>query len=211
MRVTHLLSMTALLTSAALVTDHSQAADPRDMVSGVLEVESVKQLDDASVLISLHPASSTSRIKVDCIGATWGYAADKARATIAHNSQAHATAYHACRNIAFKHSMLSEPGAWGIPTSKTMTKLIRVPSDPKARYVALEKGGTGQFRSIVTQRSGSSGVTYSRRLYDCSNNTLRYQGTGDTPELMRTSPAESSMAPIHEASIAYYVGREACH
>ncbi|MNY79881.1 hypothetical protein D3C86_2207080 [compost metagenome] len=75
----------------------------------------------------------------------------------------------------------------------------------------MEKAGTSDLRTIVTRREGSSGASYSRRLYDCSANTVKYLGTGDSLEAMRTSRADPGMAPIVEGSIAYYVGIEACH
>lgn len=87
---------------------------------------------------------------------------------------------------------------------------LHVPSDPKAEYVVLEKTADGDGRTIVTKRSGGSGVTYSRRLYDCARSTVKYIGTGGSIEAMEASPPDRNMAPIVEGSIAYYVGIEAC-
>ena len=87
---------------------------------------------------------------------------------------------------------------------------ISVPSDPKAQFFVLEKGGTGNDRTIVTKRVGPSGTSYSKRLYNCKNSTVKYLGTGDTLAEMKSSKPEPNMAPIVQGSIAYYVGREAC-
>lgn len=89
-------------------------------------------------------------------------------------------------------------------------KLLHIPSDPKASYLVLEKGGSGSQRTIVTKRTGSSGTSYSKRLYDCSNETVKYLGSNDSLEGMRLSKPDPRMGPIVEGSIAYYVGREAC-
>jgi hypothetical protein len=85
-----------------------------------------------------------------------------------------------------------------------------IPSDPKGEYVVLEKGGEGNERTIVTKREGPSGTTFSKRLYNCADNTVKYLGTGDSMAAMAASPADPNMTPIYEGSIAYHVGLKAC-
>ena len=85
-----------------------------------------------------------------------------------------------------------------------------VPTDAKARYTILEIGGNYPNKTIVTRRVGSSGTTYSRRIYDCSTRMVKYLGSGDTVAEMNSSRPDPRMAPIVERSIADYVGREAC-
>jgi hypothetical protein len=87
---------------------------------------------------------------------------------------------------------------------------LSVPSDPKARFFVLEKGGKGAERTILTKRVGPSGTSYSRRLYNCSNSTVKYLGTGDTLDEMKKSKPDPNMGPIVPGSIAFYVGQEAC-
>ena len=89
-------------------------------------------------------------------------------------------------------------------------KPIVVPSDPKAQFFVLEKGGSGPERTIVTKRVGSSGTSYSKRLYNCKNSTVKYLGTGDSLTEMASSRADQNMGSIVEGSIAYFVGVEAC-
>ncbi len=89
------------------------------------------------------------------------------------------------------------------------TPLI-VPSDSKAQFFVLEKGGSGDQRSIITKRVGSSGISYSERLYNCTDNTVKYLGSGDSLAAMAASRADTNMGPIVQGSIAYYVGIEAC-
>ncbi|WP_411726455.1 hypothetical protein [Methyloglobulus sp.] len=87
---------------------------------------------------------------------------------------------------------------------------LNVPSDPKALFFVLEKGGSESERTIVTKRVGSSGTGYSKRLYNCADNTVKYLGTGDSLEAMNKSNPDPKMGSISEGSIAYYVGFEAC-
>lgn len=87
---------------------------------------------------------------------------------------------------------------------------LSVPSDPKAQFFVLEKGGNGVERTIVTKRVGSSGTGYSKRLYNCTNSTVKYLGSGDSLAAMAASKADPNMGPIVNGSIAYYVGVEAC-
>jgi hypothetical protein len=96
------------------------------------------------------------------------------------------------------------------PANNTGEKQLHVPSDPKATFFVLERGGKGAERTIVTKRVGPSGTTYSRRLYNCTNNTVKYLGSGETLSDMNSSKPDPSMVPIVEGAIAYYVGLEAC-
>ena len=96
------------------------------------------------------------------------------------------------------------------PATFAAEKALSVPTDAKAKYTILETGGKWPNRTIVTKRVGPSGSSYSTRLYNCSNNTVKYLGTGDTPAEMARSKPDPGMAPIVSQSIADYVGRQAC-
>lgn len=87
---------------------------------------------------------------------------------------------------------------------------VKIPSDPNATFTIIERSGKGRVRTIVTKREGSSGVSYSRRQYDCQAATWKYLGTGDTPAKMNSSKPENKMTPVHDGSIASYVGGIAC-
>jgi hypothetical protein len=89
-------------------------------------------------------------------------------------------------------------------------KPFKIPTDAKAKYWVLEMGGQWPNRTIVTKRVGSSGTSYSKRLYDCANSTVKYLGSGDTLADMANSKPDKKMAPIVPESIADYVGRRAC-
>lgn len=97
-------------------------------------------------------------------------------------------------------------------TTKEGTPIV-ISSDT-AKYFVLEKNmkvnNNKDLRSIVTKRVGSSGVSYSKRLYDCKNNTVKYLGSGDTIEQMNKSKEDVKMSPIVNGSIAYEVGLIIC-
>ena len=87
---------------------------------------------------------------------------------------------------------------------------LAIPTDARAKYTILEIGGKWPDRTIVTKRVGSSGTSYSKRIYNCSNNTVKYLGSGDTLMEMGRSNPDPKMAPIVQESIADYIGRQAC-
>lgn len=119
--------------------------------------------------------------------------ADRVRAEVAANHLANAPA----RNI---NQVLAEG------------KPLVIPSDASATWVVLEKTGApaDELHTITTKRSGPSGVSWSKREYNCLRWTVRYLGTGSTPEQMRASAADARPAPITQGSIADHLGREAC-
>lgn len=84
-----------------------------------------------------------------------------------------------------------------------------VPTD-SGEYTILEREGPANARTIVTKRVGSSGTSFSKRVYDCGTSTWMYIGTGDTLEAMARSAPDKKMGPILDGSIASYVGRAAC-
>ena len=87
---------------------------------------------------------------------------------------------------------------------------ISIPTDSKAKYSILEKEMNGSMATITTMREGASGISYSKRLYDCTAWTVRYLGDGDTIEQMKASKPDERMSPIVDNSIAYYLGQKAC-
>ena len=97
-----------------------------------------------------------------------------------------------------------------IPQFKQEGAPLLVPSDLKAQFFVLERGGTIARPTIVTKRVGPSGTTFSRREYDCAARTVRYLGTGESMTEMNAGSPDPNMAPIVDGAIADYVGRAAC-
>lgn len=90
------------------------------------------------------------------------------------------------------------------------TYSLQIPSDPKASYTVLEKSKTSSNATIVTKREGTSGVTFTKRSYNCSVGEYKLIGQGETLEQMNAFKPDESFSPIVEGSITYYVGQEAC-
>ena len=89
---------------------------------------------------------------------------------------------------------------------------ILIPSDPGAEYFVLKKTlGAGGIRILETKRVGSSGISYSRRMFDCNNGTVKYLGTGESVDSMNRSGADQELKPIVGGSIADYEADEACN
>lgn len=93
----------------------------------------------------------------------------------------------------------------------TEGKLINVSSDPSATYYLLQKEKQPDgLVTITSKRVGSSGESYSKRLYDCNANEVKYLGTGATKQEMEQSQPDPNMAPIVPGSIADNISRHAC-
>lgn len=100
--------------------------------------------------------------------------------------------------------------SFAMAQEKFTPKFMDVPSDSKATYLILDKYDSDHFKIIITKREGSSGVTYSKRMYDCSASEVRYLGTGNTLSELKLSTPDPKMTAIQPNSIAYFVGIEAC-
>lgn len=84
---------------------------------------------------------------------------------------------------------------------------LPIPSDSKAQYFVLERGGSKKMPTMVTKRVG---ISYSKRIFDCEAGTVKYLGTGDSLEEMAASKPGPYMAPLVEGSTAFYQWRHVC-
>ena len=87
---------------------------------------------------------------------------------------------------------------------------LPIPSDAKAQYFVLEKGGSSHMPTMVTKRVGLSGTSYSKRIFDCKAQTVKYLGTGDTLEEMARSKPDLNLGSLVTGSIAWYQWQHAC-
>lgn len=89
---------------------------------------------------------------------------------------------------------------------------IPVQSDPGVSYALISsaKMANGNLE-VVTQRNGSSGVSFARREIDCDTMSFRYLGEGDTlAEAEQDGPNPGEMAEAMSTSISGEVSRFAC-
>ena len=114
-----------------------------------------------------------------------------------------------CGKPAAEVNYVAEPERVAI-TATPEGRPLSVPSDPGAHYYVVDKARQDGNAVIITQRIGSSGVSYSSRLYDCVHGTAKYLGMGDTRAAMEASKPEPAMWQLTSGSISYYVGLEAC-
>ena len=99
-----------------------------------------------------------------------------------------------------------------IQKSSLPQRAIQVPSDSRAQYYFLEKSGNSTFRTLTTKRVGPSGTSYAKRLFNCSQKTVKYLAEGETLSTVRAATSSSyQLAPIVTGSIAYYMYLEACN
>ena len=95
------------------------------------------------------------------------------------------------------------------PLPVSRNESVPVPSDPRANYYVVSMEGRSPI-ILVTQRNGSSGVSYSKREIECSEGSLRYLGTGDTLAEMEASAADPERKAPIEGSIASDILKFAC-
>ncbi len=95
------------------------------------------------------------------------------------------------------------------PSIATQNELP-IPSDPKAKYTILEKSGNSDKPILITKRSGPSGESYAKRIFDCKNGTTKYLADSQTLEGLGTSKPEKKMYKIVKDSIAWYLYRHVC-
>ncbi|MCG9100224.1 hypothetical protein [Laribacter hongkongensis] len=88
---------------------------------------------------------------------------------------------------------------------------LYIPSDSQAKYTVINKRGSKKMPTLTTKRVGSSGVNYSKRLFDCKARTTKYLGTGDTMKEMKASMPDPKMSMIIDGSIADYQWKYACN
>jgi hypothetical protein len=90
------------------------------------------------------------------------------------------------------------------------TKRLLIPVDSKARYIIVDRGWQGAERIIVTKRVARGEIRFSKRLYNCENNTVKSLGEADSLEALASATAERSMGAIAPESVSYYISLEAC-
>lgn len=87
---------------------------------------------------------------------------------------------------------------------------LSIPSDPKANYSVIKQEGSASMPIITTKRLGRSGISYSKRIFNCKDKTTKYLGTGESLIEMDRSSPDPKFGPIVSGSIAYYQWIFAC-
>jgi hypothetical protein len=87
---------------------------------------------------------------------------------------------------------------------------IVIPSDAQGEYFVLAHEASRTTRTLVIQRVGPSGVTYSRLLFDCKTHRFKYLGGGDTLAALDTPAPPRPMGLLFKGSISDYWWHHAC-
>lgn len=96
------------------------------------------------------------------------------------------------------------------PAAQPGVERFKVASDATAVYQLISVEGPQTARTIVTLREGSSGKTYSTRIYNCQTREVRQLGAAETIERMNAYKGPSSWAQIVPNSITDGIGGVAC-
>jgi hypothetical protein len=87
---------------------------------------------------------------------------------------------------------------------------IIIPSDATGEYFVLGRDARRTTRTLVIQRVGPSGVTYSRLLFDCKTHRFKYLSGGDTLAALDRPAPPRPMGLLFEGSISDFWWHHAC-
>ena len=68
--------------------------------------------------------------------------------------------------------------AWPLHCSLAFATPLQASFDPGAQYAIIEISGAPETLSVITQRTGISGTSYSARQFNCITRTVRLMGSG---------------------------------
>ena len=100
---------------------------------------------------------------------------------------------------------------WAVASMASAEELmISIPNDLHARYVLIQKSGSLQERLIVVRRTSMSGIVYSRRVYDCAEDTVHFLGSGLTLKALDSDQIEWRVQSVATDTVASDIQRVAC-
>jgi hypothetical protein len=88
---------------------------------------------------------------------------------------------------------------------------IVIPSDPKAEYFVLERTRSPKNPTLVIERVGPSGVTFSKMAFDCKAHKFKYIAGGDTLAALARPAPPRAMGILFEGSSSDYWWHLACN
>lgn len=98
--------------------------------------------------------------------------------------------------------------------------ILYVPTDAKAKYTVIQNKKIGNLALLQTIRKSSYGVSFSTRLFNCSNATFKYLVDVEGKQNMNIfleknneamkSLNESNMTILVPGSISHYAYKYAC-
>ncbi|MCS3471211.1 hypothetical protein M2401_004973 [Pseudomonas sp. JUb42] len=88
--------------------------------------------------------------------------------------------------------------------------VIVIPNDKLAQYVLIDTSGSAEERMIVVKRSSMSGIVYSRRVYNCKEDTVHFLGSGLTMEALNGDQINWREQPVESDTVASDIEKIAC-
>ncbi|MGE8393391.1 hypothetical protein HFV04_015795 [Pseudomonas sp. BIGb0427] len=88
--------------------------------------------------------------------------------------------------------------------------VLQTSFDQDARYSIVSVSGDPSQRTVITQRVGISGTSYSARQFDCSARTVRFMGSGASLEDLQDAEADNELTPIFKGSLSRAISQVVC-
>lgn len=100
--------------------------------------------------------------------------------------------------------------AWALHCSSALATPLQASFDPGAQYAIVEITGAPEKLSVITQRTGISGTSYSARQFNCIERTVRLMGSGTSVQDLASARADEEVTPIFKGSLSHAISNIAC-
>lgn len=101
--------------------------------------------------------------------------------------------------------------AWAFPCSLVSATPLQASFDPDAQYSIVSITGSLEDRSVITQRIGLSGTSYSARQFNCVTGKVRLMGSGTSLQDLANAQADDDATPIFKGSLSRTISEVACN
>lgn len=100
---------------------------------------------------------------------------------------------------------------WALPCSFVSATSLQASFDPDARYSIVSISGSLEDRSVITQRIGLSGTSYSARQFNCVTGKVRLMGSSTSLQDLANAQADDEATPIFKGSLSRTISEAACN
>lgn len=101
--------------------------------------------------------------------------------------------------------------AWPLHCSLAFATPLHASFDPSAQYAIVEISGAPEELSVITQRTGISGTSYSARQFNCVTRTVRFMGSGTSLQDLAGARPDDEATPIFKGSLSRDISDVACN
>ncbi|MNJ57179.1 hypothetical protein D3C77_527570 [compost metagenome] len=106
------------------------------------------------------------------------------------------------KQIAIWSAVVLSPWAHAAP--------ITAPSDPNAEYSIISVTETDSGLEVITQRTGISGISYSKRQFDCVQRRVLFLGAGSSVTDLENASGDDEPTPLFKGSLARAISDVVC-